>query len=107
MDSYTQHLIEAEGEDSRAAQTGGGGGTGSGSGAKDATASSSSAAAAGKAAGEMVGLPHQTAERPHNITQDDLERLYLSPAMKLSLESLQPLLDEAQAIDRRLREAGL
>lgn len=70
MDTYTQHLIDSEGlpddgSSSRAAHDGGEGG--SSSGATDQPSSSSGAA--GKAAGEVVGLPNQTADRPHQITQ--------------------------------------
>lgn len=42
----------------------------------------------------------------HVPLQDELQRLYLSPAMQLSEDSLQPLLDEAADINSRLRTTG-
>lgn len=55
MDSYTQQLLQAAGGASGSA----GGGDGA-SGASDEV---------GRAAGELVGLPDQSADRPHQITQ--------------------------------------
>jgi hypothetical protein len=54
-----------------------------------------------------VLLCHWALSLPPALPQDELSELYLPPAMKLSLHTLAPLLDEAAALSARLDSLGI
>ncbi|WIA40901.1 hypothetical protein OEZ86_004562 [Tetradesmus obliquus] len=110
MDAYTlqQQREQQEQQQDEQQDNRGDNGSSSSSSAQGGREAAAAAGAAGKSAAAAAGLPSQVAgsggqgESP----QADLSQLYASPAMQLGQHSLQPLLDEAADINRRLGAAG-